>query len=358
MRLIIQLCAILAVVESVSGGSAGRTLKLKSDDVTDNMRHVIQMTPKTMMQTIGTAEHDLLLVYYYADWCAQCRIFSEKFAGAAAILARAGYKNILARVLAEDQGVDQDVDEIPALKLFNLKNDTLWIYEGAMEVQPVVDYVARFLEADNTLWASWGLLVDEKTATAMGWTRWINSVPPGFSGDVEMLESVRNKDHIYWRGPKNKYFDICDGEEPINQQCRTTSGVSWNETGQILEVPCVIGKGLSCRHCENNHKCSIDACHECTTGCLDYEVRYKCCVEHCDTQEECPEATPICSQGCCKSYTDTMAEPLVEADVIERGVTTDGVPVRSKPGHCANQAIVVSFGCALRSQKASATHIR
>eukprot|EP01050_Picozoa_sp_SAG11_P003688 SAG11_NODE_215_length_12235_cov_11.843276_3_plen_67_part_00 len=35
---------------------------------------------------------------------------------------QAGYKNIFARILAEQQGVDQMVEKVPTLKLFNLNN--------------------------------------------------------------------------------------------------------------------------------------------------------------------------------------------------------------------------------------------
>eukprot|EP01052_Picozoa_sp_SAG31_P000007 SAG31_NODE_1_length_62978_cov_30.836130_7_plen_87_part_00 len=46
-----------------------------------------------------------------ADWCNTCKIFTEKYAAAAAILARAGYDGVLARVLAEEQSVDQVYSE-------------------------------------------------------------------------------------------------------------------------------------------------------------------------------------------------------------------------------------------------------
>ena len=62
----------------------------------------------------------------------------------------------------------------------------------------------------------------------------MNGEPPSFSGDVEMLLSIRNPDHPYWRG--NKYESVCGGEDPINIQCRSISGVAWNETGQNFEA--------------------------------------------------------------------------------------------------------------------------
>lgn len=75
-----------------------------------NMENVITMSAGTMAREIAGAKHDVLLVYYYAEWCNMCKIFSEKYAAAAAILAKAGYDGVLSRVLAEQQSLDQGVD--------------------------------------------------------------------------------------------------------------------------------------------------------------------------------------------------------------------------------------------------------
>eukprot|EP01052_Picozoa_sp_SAG31_P000006 SAG31_NODE_1_length_62978_cov_30.836130_6_plen_210_part_00 len=196
------------------------------------------------------------------------------------------------------------------------------VYNGRLEVQPVVEFAARQLNFDPTTLLSWGLHVNERRAQKLGWTKWFNGEPPSFSGDVEMLTAIRNPDHVYWRN--TKYDSICNGEDPINIQCRTISGVPWNETGQKFDVPCVPTKGLSCRHCHNNADCVGKPCRHCRSGCLDYEVRYKCCAQKCKRDSDCASFRPTCSNGCCKEFSDILAEPIVEDNIIERGVTNDG----------------------------------
>ncbi len=95
-----------------------------------------------------------------------------------------------------------------------------------------------------------GVVVSARVWCRASWTPWLDRDNPGGSGDFETLRDFLEAGQA------------C--ECPLDIECQTTSGKSWQSSGQVYE--CSKMRGGICKNSEQTG----------SRGCLDYRVRFQC----------------------------------------------------------------------------------
>ena len=121
------------------------------------------------------------------------------------------------------------------------------------------------------------------------WTSWMNRDHPSGSGDFERVNDYANSG-VY----------VCDGDTPMNCECRSVSdGVYFDDYsfGNVDTVYCTPAVGFACVNGESM--------------CPDFEVRF-CCSGNATTRHPLSTATGEVSIGTSSTITTTTNPPILE----------------------------------------------
>ncbi|MCO5548524.1 hypothetical protein L7F22_062724 [Adiantum nelumboides] len=129
------------VEETSTHTSSAATGAVEADD---NSSYVIVLDADNFTEVV--AQHDFIVVEFYAPWCGHCQHFAPEYEKAAALLHHRQPAIVLAKIDADvhrELAMQHDVQSIPHLVIFQNAGSTTRPYKGPLYADGVVAYLTK-----------------------------------------------------------------------------------------------------------------------------------------------------------------------------------------------------------------------